>query len=335
MSSTPLTSRILFKSDVPHAGLAEHPAGSHGQRQNEQDQTGRFDLGFYAGRIYGLLAASFVLLVPLLETGALYARLAQSLEKERLEGERRLDEVQAELLHVARVAELGQMVSALAHEVSQPLFAIGNYARVSQRLAGASEPAKLESALQGIVAQVGRANHIVQRLRDFLKKGETGKRAESLPGTVEEACVLARASTKGHGATLETRLDSRAASAIMDRIQVQQVLLNLIRNAAEAMAESNRREIVVATGRSSDGMVEVSVADTGPGLPDEVRQKLFQPFVTTKPSGMGVGLSICRGIVEAHGGRLWVEANAGGGTVFRFTLPSADATGFGDARRSA
>lgn len=296
---------------------------------------GRFDLGFYAGRVYGLLAASFVLLVLLLETGALYARLARSLEKERLEGERRLDEVQAELLHVARVAELGQMVSALAHEVSQPLFAISNYARVSQRLAQANEPAKLEPALQGIVAQAARASHIVQRLRDFLKKGEAGKRAESLPSTVEEACVLARASTKGHGATLETRLDSRATSAIMDRIQVQQVLLNLIRNAAEAMAESDRREIVVATGRSSDGMIEVSVADTGPGLPDEVRRKLFQPFVTTKPSGMGVGLSICRGIVEAHGGRLWEEANAGGGTVFRFTLPSADATGFGDTRRSA
>jgi len=287
---------------------------------------GRFDLGFYAGRIYGLLAASFVLLVLLLETGALYARLAQSLERERLERERRLDEVQAELLHVARVAELGQMVSALAHEVAQPLFAIGNYLRVGKRLAQANEPKKLDSVLEKAADQVTRANHIVQRLRDFLKKEESYKQAESLPSTIEEACALARPSTKEHGTALETRLDPGAASAFIDRIQIQQVLLNLIRNAAEAMAESARREIVFATARSSDGMIEVSVADTGPGLADEVRQKLFQPFVTTKTNGMGVGLSICRGIVEAHGGRLWAEANPGGGTVFRFTLPSGTVT---------
>jgi two-component system, sensor histidine kinase and response regulator len=287
---------------------------------------GRFDLGFYAGRIYGLLAASFVLLVLLLETGALYARLAKSLEKERLERERRLTEVEAELLHVARVAELGQMVSALTHEVAQPLFAIGNYVRVSQRLAQTNEPGKADAALQKAVDQVARANHIVKRLRDFLKKTETGKRPESLPGTVEEACALALGSTKAHGAVLEARLDPAASSAFIDRIQIQQVLLNLIRNAAEAMSESGRRDIVVATAPSSGGMNEVSVADTGPGLSDEVRQRLFRPFVTTKASGMGVGLSICRGIVDAHGGRLWAEANPGGGTVFRFTLPSGSGT---------
>jgi two-component system, sensor histidine kinase and response regulator len=286
---------------------------------------GRFDLGFYAGRIYGLMAASFVLLVLLLETGALYARLARSLEKERLERERRLSEVEAELRHVARVAELGQMVSALTHEIAQPLFAIGNYVRVSQRLAKMNEPGKVDAALQKAVDQVARANHIVQRLRDFLKKTESGKQAECLPTTIEEACALALSNTKAHKATLEARLDPAAASAVIDRIQIQQVLLNLIRNASEAMAESDRRDIVIATAPSSDRMIEVSVADTGPGLSSEVRERLFQPFVTTKASGMGVGLSICRGIVDAHGGRMWAEANPGGGTVFRFTLPSGSA----------
>ncbi len=142
---------------------------------------------------------------------------------------------------------------------------------------------------------------------------------ESLSKTIEEASALALVGV-GQGLKLDIRVDSDAAEAVIDKIQIQQVLLNLMRNATEAMAASARRELTVTAHRAGD-MVEISVADTGPGLPESVRARLFQPFVTTKPNGMGVGLSVCRTIVEAHGGELRAEDGARGGTVFRLTVP--------------
>jgi two-component system, sensor histidine kinase and response regulator len=284
---------------------------------------GRFDLGFYSGRLYGLAAASFVLAVLLLDTGALYARLVRSMEAERRERERRLHQVQSELIHVGRVSEMGQMVSALAHEVNQPLTAINNYLRAGQRLTEAGQAAKARTTLEKAAEQTVRAIQIIQRLRDFVKKGETEKRAEDLPETIEEARSLALIGARRHDVEVELRLHPEASAALIDKIQIQQVLLNLVRNAIEAMAESPRRSVVIATAPASGGMIEVSVADTGPGLAAEVREKLFQPFVTTKGGGMGVGLSICRSIIEAHDGRLWAADNPDGGTVFRFTLPRA------------
>ena len=283
---------------------------------------GRFDLGFYAGRLYGLAAASFVLVMLLLETITLYARLARSLDAERQERERRVGELSSELIHVSRLSELGQMVSALAHEVNQPLTAIGNYLRAGQRLAEAGDGAKLRTALDKAVGETTRAREIIQRLRDFIRKSESAKRAEPLRTTIEEAIALALVGAEAREVELDLRLDPAAPAALIDKVQIQQVLLNLVRNAVEAMAESPRRSLVIAT-QAADGRVEVSVADTGPGLSAAVRERLFQPFVTTKSSGMGVGLSICRSIVEAHGGRLWAEDNPGSGTVFRFTLQPA------------
>jgi two-component system sensor kinase FixL len=284
---------------------------------------GRFDLGFYAGRIFGLLAASFVLMLLLLEISALYARLIRSLEAERRERERRLDQVQSELIHVGRVSEMGQMVSALAHEVNQPLTAVSNYIHAARRLADAGEAVKSRTALESAAEQVARAIHIIRRLRNFVRKGDTEKRAENLLQTFEEARVLALLATQRHDAEVTLDVPDQASWALMDRIEIQQVLLNLVRNAIEAMAESPRRGVVIAAAPAADDMIEVSVADTGPGLADVVREKLFQPFVSTKSDGMGVGLSICRTIVEAHGGRLWAAGNPGGGTVFRFTLRRA------------
>ena len=141
-------------------------------------------------------------------------------------------------------------------------------------------------------------------------------RAENLSQVIEEAIALTRSSVRDTGLTIDMQIDPAGIQVEIDKVQVQQVLFNLLRNAIEAMQNGPRRELVVATNRVQEGMVQISVADTGPGLPDEVRKRLFQPFVTTKASGMGVGLSVCRAIVESHGGRMWADDNPSGGTVF-------------------
>jgi two-component system sensor kinase FixL len=238
---------------------------------------------------------------------------------QRQDRERRLNELQAEFVHVSRLTELGQMVAALAHEVNQPLTAMANYLSGVRRLLAAGNQQGVQNAIERITEQGNRAQQIVQRLRDFVNKRETERRVESVLKTIEEASGLALIGV-GQGLNLDIRVDDSATEAVIDKIQIQQVLLNLMRNAVEAMAGSARRELSITTVRAGD-MVEISVADTGPGLPESVRARLFQPFVTTKSSGMGVGLSVCRTIVEAHGGELRVEDGAGGGTVFLFTVP--------------
>ena len=152
-----------------------------------------------------------------------------------------------------------------------------------------------------------------------MRKGESEHRRESLPVVIQEASALALIGV-GQKLKLDIRVADNAAEAVIDKIQIQQVLLNLMRNAVEAMADSERRELSITTRRAGE-RVEIGVADTGPGLPQTVRERLFQPFVTTKSDGMGVGLSVCRAIVEAHGGELHGGDAAGGGTVFRFTVP--------------
>ena len=299
---------------------------------------GRFDFGFYAGRIYGLAASSFVLVVLLLEAIALYARVARSLEAEGREREERLEELRSELIHVGRVSELGLMVSALAHEVNQPLTAIGNYVHASQRLARAGDTANLQVALEKAANEATRANAIVKRLRDSIKKNESVRRPEDLGPVLEEAVALALVAAVRRDVGVEMRLDPHASAALIDKIQIQQVLLNLVRNAVEAMPDGTSPALVIATVPAADAMIEVSVADSGPGLRAMVREKLFQPFVTTKSDGMGVGLSICHSIVETHGGRIWAEDNLGGGTVFRFTVPdvrAAAALGSAEAPQGA
>ncbi|HUN44477.1 MAG TPA: MASE4 domain-containing protein [Acetobacteraceae bacterium] len=283
----------------------------------------RYDFGFYAGRIYGLLAASFVLTMLLLETISLYARLARSTAAERREREQRLNELHAELVHVSRVSELGQMVSALAHEVNQPLTAIGNYLRAGQRLARSGDTAMLQAALDKAAEEAARANAIIRRLRDFIRKQDSVRRPEELGPMLEETVALALVGVERRYIAVQVRVDPRARAALVDRIQIQQVLLNLIRNAVDAMGDGTGRALVLATAPSGEGMIEISVADTGPGLSAGVREKLFQPFVTTKRDGMGVGLSICQSIIDGHGGRIWAADNPGGGTVFRFTVPDA------------
>ncbi|MCP9627338.1 PAS domain S-box protein [Rhodopseudomonas palustris] len=238
----------------------------------------------------------------------------------------RLHELQAELVHVSRLTAMGEMASALAHELNQPLSAISNYMKGSRRLlAASSDPntAKIENAMERAAEQALRAGQIIRRLRDFVARGESEKRVESLAKLVEEAGALGLTGAREQGVVLRFQMNPANDLVLVDRVQIQQVLVNLFRNALEAMANSPRKELSASNARVADDMIEVTVSDTGSGIPDDVKAKLFQTFFTTKDTGMGVGLSISRSIIEAHGGRMWAETNSAGGATFRFTLPIA------------
>ncbi len=241
---------------------------------------------------------------------------------ERQSTERRVQDLQSELVHVSRLTALGEMASALAHELNQPLSAIANYLKGSERLLDAPklDRDKIKGALSSATEQALRAGHIIRRLRNFVSKDESDRRIENLPQLLEEAGALAMIGAKERGVGLRFDLDHHLALVLADKVQIQQVLLNLMRNAIDAMETSSQRELTVLSRLAAEGMVEVSVQDTGPGIAPQMIDQLFQPFVTTKPQGMGVGLSISRTIVEAHGGRIWAEPNPAGGTIFRFTL---------------
>ena len=241
---------------------------------------------------------------------------------ERQRTEHRMHELQEGLLHASRLRSMGQMAAALAHELNQPLTATANYVRAALRLLDAAEPNldRIRQAMDLAVQQTLRSGEIIRRLRAFVARGELARQPENVAKLIEEASALALIGAKDRGIKMLISTDPDLPPAVVDRVQIQQVLLNLIRNAIEAMEEREVRELSIATS-AEDGHVRVSVADTGGGIPPEIEAKLFQPFVTTKQEGMGIGLSVCRTIVEAHGGRLWVEANAGGGSVFRFTVP--------------
>jgi two-component system, LuxR family, sensor kinase FixL len=238
----------------------------------------------------------------------------------------RLQELQSELVHVSRLTAMGEMASALAHELNQPLAAISNYMKGSRKLlAGSTDPnaPKIENAMDRAAEQALRAGQIIRRLRDFVSRGESEKRVESLSKLVEEAGALGLAGAREQNVQLRFSLDPEADLVLADRVQIQQVLVNLFRNALEAMAQSPRRELIATNFRVADDMIEIVVSDTGSGFHDDVKPNLFQTFFTTKETGMGVGLSISRSIIEAHGGRMWAEDNASGGATFRFTLPAA------------
>ncbi|HZV06138.1 MAG TPA: PAS domain S-box protein [Gemmataceae bacterium] len=238
--------------------------------------------------------------------------------------EQRLRELQAEVTHMSRFTALGEMASTLAHEINQPLTAINNYLRGCHRLLGQLEgepAAALQDALAKASDQALRAGQIIRRLREFVARGDSDRQVESLSRLIEDASTLALVGARENGITASFRLDPLADQVLADRIQVQQVLVNLIRNAVDILMETvGLRELGVETLHLDDDMVQISVSDSGAGLAPEVSSHLFQPFVTTKQKGMGLGLSICRTIVEAHGGKIWVEPRPGGGTIFRFTL---------------
>jgi two-component system sensor kinase FixL len=253
---------------------------------------------------------------------------------ERQATQQRLHDLQGELAHMSRFTAMGEMASTLAHELNQPLTAVASYLNGCRRLldrTASPDSAMLREGVERAAEQALRAGQIIRRLREFVSRGETERRVESLPRLIEEASALALVGAKETGVRVSFAFDPSAGQVIADKIQIQQVILNLMRNAIEAMLGSARRELSISTRGLEDGMVEVSIADTGLGITAEVAARLFQPFVTTKPHGMGVGLSVSRTIIEAHGGRLWQCANPGGGTIFYLTLKSADTEELTDA----
>ncbi|HWA48847.1 MAG TPA: PAS domain S-box protein [Dongiaceae bacterium] len=258
---------------------------------------------------------------------------------ERQLTESRMQELQAELLHMSRLSDVGQMASAIAHELNQPLTAILNYVQAARRILqtkGSELPPKAADAMDKAVGQASRASAIVQNLRTFIQKGETERRTEDLNKVVGEATALGLVGAKETGVSVRVDLSAAPLSVFIDKVQIQQVVFNLVRNSIEAMAESAPPRHLLVSTKQSDAAggpwAEVSVTDSGPGLAPQIEAQLFQPFQTTKEKGMGLGLSICRSIIDAHGGRLQAAANAERGVTFHFTLPLGDQDG-GNAGR--
>ncbi len=245
-------------------------------------------------------------------------------ERRRAEEEARRH--RAELAHVARLSTMGEMASGMAHELNQPLTAIATNADACIRLLESNPDARdrIIDALETIGAQARRAGGIIQQLRQFVRKEEPETTEVDLNQLVDEVLLLVRPELERHGVTVEKRLAADLAPVRAQRIQIDQVLLNLILNAIEAMAECGEceRRLILRTANAGGNAVVVCVEDTGPGLSPEVRDSLFDPFVTSKPQGMGLGLSISRGIIAAHGGQLYYD-EGGRGARFRFTLPVA------------
>lgn len=243
---------------------------------------------------------------------------------ERAEAQARLEQLHSELARLSRVNELGEMASTLAHELNQPLSAIANYVQGCVRMLRDSteEPGPtIRSALEETARQSLRAGKIIHHLRESATHGATEMKGENLRSVIEEAAALALAGWREKGIRAVFDYQVKEDNVFIDRVQIQQVLINLMRNAGEAMSACTMRELTLSTLPADDGMVAVEIADTGPGIDESVAQHLFEPFVTSKPGGMGIGLAISRRIIEAHDGTISVGRNPAGGATFRFTLP--------------
>jgi len=274
----------------------------------------RLSVGWWAGRLYGLLAASIVLLVLLFETTAVYARLSRIIATERRARHNRLTAMEA-------------LSASIAHEINQPLASMVTNADAALRWLAKDQPRtdKANDALHRIVADGHRANKVVTGIRTMFMKGTQERTPLSLNALVADAVRAASGEARFEGIRIETEQDPQVPQVIGNAVQLHQVLCNLIENGIDAIkAEGGRqRELILRTGRTETGDVLVSVADTGTGIAPEVADRLFDPFVSSKPGGMGMGLMFCRSIIEAHGGRVWAAPNSPRGAIFHFSLPDA------------
>ena len=244
---------------------------------------------------------------------------------DRAQADLRLQKLQNELSNAARLTAAAQMAAAFAHELNQPLAAVVNSVNTAKRLLARGDRAKFLIAQEVIgeaAEQALRASAIIHGLRQLVDSSKTKRTMEVLATMIEEAGALVLSSAAPMTVRLRFEFDDDTRCVSVNRVQIQQVIVNLIRNAVEAMADQELREITLTTSALDDETIEIAVADIGPGIPDELADRLFKPFVSSKHDGMGLGLSICRSIIEAHDGRLIAEPNSGGGTIFRFTLPS-------------
>ncbi|MFU0504646.1 PAS domain S-box protein [Pseudaminobacter sp. NGMCC 1.201702] len=245
---------------------------------------------------------------------------------ERQQSEERLQGIQNELARLARLSELGEMASMLAHELNQPLAAIANYTqgcvRLLDRPPGASSD-QMRQALEETARQSLRAGGIIRHLREFVTREDSERSLVNIRKLIEEAGALALIGSHEQGVRSIFRFAADTEDVLVDKVQIQQVIINLIRNAMDAMRDGDRRELTVRTSSNGDSHVVIEVADTGSGISDEIAGRLFEPFVTSKANGMGIGLSISRRIVKAHGGSISASPNSEGGATFRISLPVA------------
>lgn len=246
---------------------------------------------------------------------------------EKLAAEEHIEVLRANLIHVARVSAMGTMASTLAHELNQPITAVANYVHGIRDLLEeprADDLPTIREALDDARDEALRAGSIVRRLREFVASGDVEKSVEELPALIDGAAKLGLIGAREQAVEVVFDIDPRATPVLVDKVQIQQVLINLMHNAIEAMATSPVRNLNVSTRLLPPGMVQVTVADTGSGVAPEIVEKLFSAFNTSKHEGMGLGLSICRTIVEANGGRIWMEPRPGCGALFHFTLPHTE-----------
>ncbi|ODU77258.1 MAG: PAS domain-containing sensor histidine kinase [Novosphingobium sp. SCN 63-17] len=245
---------------------------------------------------------------------------------ERHQVQERLETLQSELIHVARISAMGAMASTLAHELNQPIAAVVNYVQAAHNLMGGPQDwdlVAMREALDDAARNALRAGQIVRRLRAFVTLGTIERTVEALPALINEACVLALMGAREQGIHTYFELGPEALAVLVDRIQIQQVMVNLIRNACEAMTDSPERRLRIETHPYGTDFVRVTISDSGTGVPTAIHDQLFKAFYSTKQEGMGLGLSICRTIIEAHEGKIWLETREGRGTSFHFTLPRA------------
>jgi signal transduction histidine kinase len=235
------------------------------------------------------------------------------------------DQLQQQLAHASRVTMLGQFASALAHELNQPLGAILRNTEAAELLLAAPAPdlEQLRAITQDILRDDRRASEVIARLRKMLKQQAREHRAVDVAILFSDVLALVQPEAAARGISLQSTLEAGAMVVRGDPVHLQQVLLNLVINGMQAVdsGSASERSVRISALPRDDGMLEFSVSDSGPGLPAGLEKRVFEPFFTTRTTGMGLGLSICRTIIEAHGGRIWVDAQAGGGTAFRFTLP--------------
>jgi C4-dicarboxylate-specific signal transduction histidine kinase len=299
----------------------------------------RYTLGWYAGRIFGLISASVVLFVLLYEITILYARLRllnEELEQrvvertaQLMQASEALREAQAELAHINRVTAMGQLAASITHEVMQPIAAGINGAQAALRWLGAEPPnlPEVREALGYTVNEGNRAIDVIGRVRALIRKAPPRKDTFGINDAIVEVITLTHSEAVKNGVSVQTQLAEDLPLIQGDRVQLQQVILNLILNAVQAMSgvSERSRELLISTEREASGGVLVTVQDSGPGLSPESFDRLFDAFYTTKASGMGIGLSICRSIVEAHGGQIWASHDVGLGATVQFTIPLSSA----------
>ena len=246
-------------------------------------------------------------------------------EKKQTEAE--LQSLQADLAHASRLSAVGTLASALAHEINQPLTAIANYLSAARDMMDGDLAENREffrEALQESVSESLRAGTIVRRLREFVSRGEINRRVLSIAQVVEDATVLGMIGAQEKGVQFSIDIAPDTNHVFVDRVQIQQVMVNLMRNAIEAMADSAEKKLHIAVTSIDDKRVGIAVSDSGSGIDQELGDRIFDPFASTKGDGMGLGLSICRTIIEAHGGTIRAEPNSEGGTIFRITLEKAE-----------